>query len=385
MTNQTDNLRVLLIYRRMIPSVRLCGHCQLEYLHRLGRLEYRCVQTEKLCDSVLNWADVVVLGRLDSWQEYRLAKALSERNKYLLYILDDDLLNIPEGISSNSYYTPRRQEYVRKMIGLSNGILSPSPRLLEKYAVPGQKRFRVVEPAIDPAQFRPHEPGSPVKIGFAGSLDRAGDVEEILKETLLRIHQTYGEAVRFSFFGPCPSFAQAIGAEHIPYSDSYEDYRRTLNRLSWDIGLAPMPDSPFHACKHYNKFSEYAAAGIAGIFSDVPPYTRLREEFGLGVFCENTSEGWYSAISRLIENEQEREQIRRDSLACAAGPFSVASAALDFWEQMQTITLPTRSTGRNHYFIRLYGVLDYGASAAYYLRRNGIRKTLQRLSSAQRS
>ena len=71
MTNQTGNLRVLLIYRKMIPSVRLCGHCQLEYLHQLGKLEYWCVQTEKLRDSILNWADVVVLGRLDSWQEYR--------------------------------------------------------------------------------------------------------------------------------------------------------------------------------------------------------------------------------------------------------------------------------------------------------------------------
>lgn len=385
MTNQTGNLRVLLIYRKMIPSVRLCGHCQLEYLHQLGKLEYWCVQTEKLRDSILNWADVVVLGRLDSWQEYRLAKALSERKKYLLYILDDDLLHIPEGISSNPYYTPRRRKYVKKMIELSNGILSPSPRLLQKYAMPGQVQFRVVEPAISPAHFKPHEIGSPVKIGFAGSLDRAEDVESILEEALLRIHETYGDAVRFSFFGPCPTFAQAIGAEHIPYSESYEDYRQTLNRLSWDIGLAPMPDSPFHACKHYNKFSEYAAAGIAGVFSNVAPYTRLREEIGLGVFCENTPEDWYNAISHLIENEEEREQMRRASLACAEGPLSVATAALNFWEQLQSIMPFTRTAGRNHYFVPLYGVLDYGASAVYYLRRNGIRKTLQRLSPAKRS
>ena len=37
---------VLLIYRQMIPSVRLCGHCQMEYLAKEKRLEYRTVQEE---------------------------------------------------------------------------------------------------------------------------------------------------------------------------------------------------------------------------------------------------------------------------------------------------------------------------------------------------
>ena len=29
--------RILLIYRKMIPSIRLCGHCQMEYLSKQKR------------------------------------------------------------------------------------------------------------------------------------------------------------------------------------------------------------------------------------------------------------------------------------------------------------------------------------------------------------
>ena len=104
---------ILLIYREMIPSIRLCGHCQMEYLARQGAVEYRAIQEMKLKNSDLNWADIVLLGRLDSWYEYQLSKKLHESGRYLIYIIDDDLLNVPPEISSASYYN---QPNVRKNI-----------------------------------------------------------------------------------------------------------------------------------------------------------------------------------------------------------------------------------------------------------------------------
>ena len=53
---------IMLIYRRMIPSIQLCGHSQLEYLNRTGAVEYRACQEMELDDEKLNWADVVLLG-----------------------------------------------------------------------------------------------------------------------------------------------------------------------------------------------------------------------------------------------------------------------------------------------------------------------------------
>lgn len=329
---------VLLIYRKMIPSIRLCGHCQMEYLAQEGKLEYRAVQEMKLKSNDLNWADIVLLGRLDSWYEYQLTKKLRESGRYLIYIIDDDLLNIPPEISSAAYYGQKEiQGYIRGMIVMSDAILSPSPLLLKKYAVNGRRGIRIEEPAIDPVPYKPHDPDKPVKIGFAGSIDRTGDLEAILRDALLSIKREYRGRVKFEFFGAIPSFAGELDARCIPYCGSYEAYRKTLNSLEWDIGLAPMPDTPFHACKHYNKFVEYAAAGTVGIFSDMEPYTRLKRLEQACAFCGNSPQAWRGAIRTLIDQPRLREAMRSRVSELARTEFTVEHSAMQLLEQMQAL------------------------------------------------
>ena len=319
---------VLLIYRDMTPSIRLCGHCQLEYLAHKGTLEYRAVREMKLKEADLNWADIVLLGRSDNWYVHQLAKKLHDAGRYLIYVIDDDLLNVPPEISSAAYYgLPEVQSSIRSMIALSDAILSPSPLLLEKYATNGRRAIQIEEPAIDPVEYKPHDPDKPVKIGFAGSIDRACDLERILRDALIRVKREYGDRVAFEFFGAIPSFAEELNAKCIPYCDSYDEYRRTLNERQWDIGLAPMPDTPFHACKYYNKFVEYASAGIAGVYSKVQPYTGIRNYAECCILCENSTDAWKKALSMLITNDIERESLGRIASRRAYQEWSVAQTA----------------------------------------------------------
>lgn len=320
----SDKKHVLLIYRKMIPSIRLCGHCQLEYLAQKGALEYRAVREMKLKAADLNWADIVLLGRSDNWYVHQLAKRLYDAGRYLIYILDDDLLNIPPEVSSAKYYGQKEiQGYIRNIIALSDAILSPSPLLLEKYATNGRRAIQIEEPAIDPVEYKPHAPDKPVKIGFAGSIDRACDLERILRDALIYVKREYGDRVAFEFFGAIPSFAEELNATCIPYCDSYDEYRRTLNERQWDIGLAPMPDTPFHACKHYNKFVEYAEAGVVGIYSNVYPYTRIASLSNCVILCDNNTEEWADVIQRLIDDREYRETMRHKGIECAADQLSV--------------------------------------------------------------
>ena len=298
----------------------------------------------KVKSSDLNWADVVLLGRLDSWYEYHLTRLLRKAGKYLIYIIDDDLLNIPSYLSSAAYYgQPVIQRNIRAMMEMSDAILSPSPLLLEKYAGTQRKAIPIEEPSIHPVCYRPHNLDGPVKIGFAGSIDRKDDIELLLKDALLRIKQEFGEGVAFEFFGAIPSFAKGLGARAIPYCDSYDTYRETLNRLEWDIGLAPMPDTPFHACKHYNKFVEYAAAGIAGIYSRLQPYVRAEERFAGALYCENTPEAWYTAIRQLVTDRALREKLRQEACECAHGPVSVQVCAENFSALICTLPIVAHS------------------------------------------
>ena len=331
---QAGKTRILLIYRRMIPSIRLCGHVQMEQLAAEGKIEYRAVKGMRLKAADLAWADVALLGRLDSWYELQIVKKLHAAGKTLIYIMDDDLLNIPDEVTSASYYHQECiRQSIREIIGLSGAILSPNPLLLERYAG-GKTAIRTEEPALRPAPFTPHPAGRPVKIGFMGSPDRTGDLERILREALAAIRKEYGEGVRFEFFGARPSFADEIGANCIPYTESYDACRETLNRLEWDIGLAPMPESDFHACKHYIKFIEYSASGIAGIYSDVPPYDRLAAFPGCAALCGNRTEEWTAAIRSLLEDRKGREDMRRMASECACGALDLRKVSEDLFRQL---------------------------------------------------
>ena len=350
--------RVLLLYRELIPSVRLCGHCQLEYLAERGRLEYRSEKVSSVSRKTLQWADTVILGRLDNAYELALAKRLKSAGKQLLYILDDDLLNVPPECSSSAYYgQPEIQNCIREMILLSDGLFSPSPLLAQKYGRPGQKQLWIEEPAIEPADFTPHD-GFPVRIGFAGSVDRTGDLQSILGTALRRLHEEYGDRLQFAFFGAIPDFARELEAMSVPYQDSYIAYRRELNRQAWDIGLAPMPDTPFHACKHYNKYCEYAAAGIMGVFSNVPPYTRIAQRYTGATLCDNPPENWYAQLKALIDDPQRREALRLSASENANGPLAVPTTAEEFYWDAKEMLLH-QSEGNGHVagmgWIRLKG------------------------------
>lgn len=326
---------VLLIYQALIPSVRLCGHLQMEYLAAQGRIEYRHRAEKALTNADLSWANIVILGRLDSLMSTVVLRRLKEAGKKLLYILDDDLLNVPVDLRSAAHYGAAEiRKHIKLHLEMCDGVISPSPILLEKYAGEGKKRILIEEPSVEPIPYAPHDPQAPVKIGFAGSVDRKGDVERLLSPALHAIKEEYGERVQLEFFGAIPDFAKDLSARGIPYTNSYDDYRRVLNGLKWDVGLAPMPNTPFHACKHYNKFVEYAAAGIVGVYSDVQPYIRLKGRTEAAIFCPNETQAWLNALRRLVDNAQEREQLRRNVIDFVEKEMSVAASAEQMLRQM---------------------------------------------------
>lgn len=337
-TEAQARAHVLLIYRELWPSIRLCGHSQMAALAGMGRIEYRHRLEQRLSQDDLRWADIVLLGRTDGAYEYRLAKQLKESGKYLVYIIDDDLLEVPEGIRSAKHYMrPEVQRSMRGMLELSDAVLSPSPILLKKYAANGKAPLLTREPAMNPVPYRRHDPEAPVRIGFAGSADRAGDVERLLSGALTQLKRVYGDRIQIEFFGFQTPMAEALDAKVRPYCASYDDYRRALNDMAWDIGLAPMPDTPFHACKHYNKFVEYAAAGLVGVFSEVEPYLQLKRDIGLGVFCENDTDTWVRALRALIDDREKLEKLRREVCECAQTTVSEETIARQLSERMADI------------------------------------------------
>lgn len=333
--------RVLLLYRTFGPSVNLCGYIQLDWLAKNGAVAFRHKRITDVQTEDLNWAEVVVFVRGDGLLDELLAGACHRAGKYILYILDDDLLNVPLELGSGPYYAQRSvKRHIRRMLAYSDCFASPSPVLLEKYGGLCRSAFSLIEPAAYCLpEKRANEDGR-VHIGFAGSSDRGSDIDRLISGALVETAKRYGERVKIEFFGVETETARKLGCETYPYTESYEEYQRAMARLNWDIGLAPMPDTAFHACKHYNKLVEYCGFGVVGIYSDLPPYTGAVEDRVTGLLCENSQEGWAGALSELIENSALRREMAENCLERARGVFSVETAARELQKALDALDIP---------------------------------------------
>lgn len=324
---------IVLLYEELIPSVRLCGYEQLTYLAKQGKLSFEAMQLRRVRRKGLQKADAVIFVRGDSDFECTLAKKLAQAGKYLIYVLDDDLLNVPPYLASYSHYAADSvQRNIKKLMAYCHCLLTPSERLAQKYGAQFDRTILIEEPAL--CCKKREKSDEVVKIGFAGSLDRTQDLEQILAQPLRNIRKKYGERVVIEFFGANPGIAQELGCRHYPYAQDYAAYQSTMESLCWDIGLAPMPDTEFHACKHYNKFIEYGSFGIISICSALPPYDHVVRNWENGVLCPNEPEAWEAALSRLIDDAQLRKSIQETIYQQIRSSFQVSQTAEKLWEQL---------------------------------------------------
>ena len=83
-------MNVLITSTTFIPSVILCGHSQLDYLEKQGKLNYKFVIAHFINAQIVNWADIIIFLRSDSDIEAYVSKLAKKAGKHLVYILDDD-------------------------------------------------------------------------------------------------------------------------------------------------------------------------------------------------------------------------------------------------------------------------------------------------------
>ena len=335
---------VLMITRAMIPSALLCGEAPLRELARQEKIVYRRSTPGKLRREDLAWADTVVFIRPDSPWEATAARMAVRGGKTAVCVLDDDLLNVPLKITSAAHYRrARTRRAVRESMEACQILVSPSPVLLERYGAGFAGTALIREPALPspvPGKSRREE----LTVGFAGSADRTGDVDALLDTALRRVMSRHPDTLRLEFFGACPALAREGLARYIPYADDYEDYRCTMASRSWDIALAPMPDTPFHRCKYCSKFVEYASFGLAGIYSDAEVYRRAVRDGETGLLAANTPEAWENALERLLTDDPLRGRLAAGARREAETVYTLSAAAGD-WEAALGLSGPQKKSG----------------------------------------
>jgi len=142
----------------------------------------------------------------------------------------------------------------------------------------------------------------------------------LLLPALTEIHQQFGDQIQCDLIGfvsgtEVPAWIRRLAPTPLA-GRSYAGFVHWLRSAGhWDIGLAPLADTPFNACKSAIKVLDYAALGLASLASDVAAYQGSLADGPGGILVPNSTAAWYEALSRLIRDAAWRRQLAAGGLA----------------------------------------------------------------------
>jgi glycosyltransferase involved in cell wall biosynthesis len=192
--------------------------------------------------------------------------------------------------------------HYRSVLARSSGLIVSTPYLADRLSQFVRCPIEVIGNYVDLDRFTPRTPINTTMpiVGWVGSTaHRSGDVE-ILRGVLGPM-QVNGEiALHHSGWHPGgQNYADMIGVDPndvtaIPLVPP-EQYPSVFQ---FDVGIAPLANVPFNRAKSWIKATEYAAAGIPFVASNLDAYVALRNEYGIGRLAKNPAQ-WRKHLSEL--------------------------------------------------------------------------------------
>ena len=233
-------------------------------------------------EEALNYrADIIVTQRY-AVEDLDAADALirhcREHGISLLYDLDDDLRHIPRDHADAALLRPRTR-VVSRMVRGANAVWVSTPALAATLAEL-RDDVRVVENGLDERLWLAGPPAvpprqGPLRILFMGTTTHDADFA-IVEGALARLKSVFAEHVAIELLGvssrgDLPTWVNRVGMP-VHASASYPGFVNWITQQHWDIGIAPLADTPFNRCKSAIKALDYAAIGLPVLASDRAVY-----------------------------------------------------------------------------------------------------------------
>jgi glycosyltransferase involved in cell wall biosynthesis len=259
--------------------------------------------------------DAVVVYRKQDPHTQQLARSFLGRGVALVWDNDDDLLTIPE----TDHLTVRppgfREGVFRNTLAMANlaqVATFASPGLVDLYRAHGVAHVELIENAPRGPIVTPAPRGEDtVVIGWVAGSQHAHDLPRLPIVQALREVQQRHPHVRVEALGI------DLGLEERYDHTWFLPFEAMLRRLpSFDIGIAPIADTPFNRSRSSIKIKEYAAAGVPWLASPVRPYAAYG--FGCGGRLV-PDDGWVDALDALVADATERRRLAVEGQAWVAG------------------------------------------------------------------
>lgn len=256
----------------------------------------------------------LVLSRYGGGLESPFVKAARATRTPIIYHIDDNLFEVPKTLGPakySRYNDPKRLADMTAAVEATDLVYASTDELARQL----RERFsdkRVIAGAI----YCAHKArvtgvsakSGPVTIGYMGTSGHLHDLELVVPALVSLLEEC--PDLRFETFGTIKMPAalkrfQGRVAHHDAISD-YEAFIDKLARLGWHVGLAPLTDGRFNACKADTKWAEYTAAGIPVVASNLPVYHKACAEGG-GLLVGQRE--WKAALAAVVESSELRDSL----------------------------------------------------------------------------
>jgi hypothetical protein len=313
--------RVLAVLEGIGPSATLTVVKPLMALHRAGQIVADITLAALCSGRQIDRADVVVFSRNS---DRSTLTAVAAAAKPMIYNIDD-----------NPFAAPTYAAWERASTSLHDyECYLQTASLVRVYSEPMRECVRQLNPhvvQVDAPIDWDLVPASPprrdstcVRLVYATGRHHLDPFAALFMNDLQQILRLYRGRVEVFFWGYQPAELRKLPAVHcLRFIPDYDRFFHRFTRAGFDIGLAPLHDDVFCRSKTNNKFREYAAARIAGVYSNVDVYSACVEDGQTGLIVSNAAGSWFAAIARLIEDASLRQRIQRQAFAYVRAHYGV--------------------------------------------------------------
>lgn len=323
-------------YATSSAYIRLVAPLTTEPVHHT--LDFSLVRADSWRSSDIGDAVVVQRTAFDSLAAAEdFLNELESRNVPLIVDTDDDFRAMGFGHPELEEYEPLLTAHELLLSRASQNWFSTD--VLAKSYQDLSVASEVVRNSVDPRIWRhyreeqrpPLEHGDTLQFLYMGTKTHAGDFGLVLP-ALDSLHESRPGSFSLTLVG--------IGDElpERPYitvrgpsaaDTAYPRFARWLRRLGpFDVGLAPLEDTPFNRGKSDLKLLEYGALGVAPVFSNIGPYAEVGTKSEIGVGLPNVPGSWLDILQRFVDNPAAARQWAENARGYAYRERNAADAGV---------------------------------------------------------
>ena len=247
---------------------------------------------------------------------------VARRGTPLIYLLDDPLY-IPYRSPSNGFLSYLKCfGKIKTLCRISATVIANSPSNCA-FARRHNANVWEIPSVVDGDLYtgwepRPSPPRS-VSVGWTGSPSTAANLQ-VIRGPLGALGER--DDVRLRFIGASDFGLPEVAHEAVPWMAETEV--QDLRRL--EVGLLPLPLTPWTPHKFYLKLIQYMALGIPPVATPLGSNPLVIEDGSTGFLARDDHE-WLAAVERLVEDPDLRESIGKSSAEEALRRYTLQANA----------------------------------------------------------